>query len=356
MSDNYTAAVRAIVRLLPGADPEARIHRIDVGTDGTYDVTLDDPSCPAWFRFAGGRLISLDPGQDERIPLAQLLVKRRTSFEVLAWRPGRRLVLRSLGSGEPGILKGYRKRRGAKALRNHRIARLTSGPGAFLVPAVHEHPTVPDCLAFECLGGGNPPVRASAAGLHRAVGVGIRRLQQTPAEELDTFGVEEELEVLARLSARVERAGVPRATRWSEVHGQMLRAAEDLPPAQLAPAHRDLHDRQLLVTDGGLALLDFDLLCRADVALDPANLSAHYALRLMQSPPPSAAAEEAACTQALLEGLGREDEDFRARLGFYRATTFLRLALVYALRPRWAFLGDALTARAAEGLDLQVRS
>ena len=55
-------------------------------------------------------------------------------------------------------------------------------------------------------------------------------------------------------------------------------------------------------------------------------------------------AKALACGEAFMEGLGWEnDAAFWARLRFYEATSFLRLALIYSLRPRWKHLHGQLT-------------
>jgi hypothetical protein len=56
--------------------------------------------------------------------------------------------------------------------------------------------------------------------------------------------------------------------------------------------------------------------------------------------------------RALLDGLERDEEPlFVQRLRFYEATTFLRLALVYALRRRWVHLCPDLMELARRCVD-----
>ena len=111
-------------------------------------------------------------------------------------------------------------------------------------------------------------------------------------------------------------------------------------------AHRDLHDGQWLMSGDRPCLLDFDLLCRAEPELDPANFLAHLELRRMQHPTVISERDVAACGEAFLDGFGcGYASDRRARLAFYQAATFARLALVYQLRPRWSKLVDDLIAR-----------
>ena len=70
---------------------------------------------------------------------------------------------------------------------------------------------------------------------------------------------------------------------------------------------------------------------------------AHIELRSLQKKQEIPTAAAFGCSQAFLRGLGRQDEPgFEQRLLFYKATTFYRLALLYALRPRWVHLTESL--------------
>ena len=83
------------------------------------------------------------------------------------------------------------------------------------------------------------------------------------------------------------------------------------------------------------------------MALDVANLLAHLELRMLQRLRGCTEESCAVLGEALLEGLGHQgDPEFSAALRFYQATTFLRLASVYAVRPRWAMLFGPLVDRA----------
>ncbi len=119
------------------------------------------------------------------------------------------------------------------------------------------------------------------------------------------------------------------------------RALEDLrtrfdrlvDPATTAVVHRDLHDKQVLVDDGDrVGLLDLDTLALGDPALDLANLAVHLELRVLQG---WCGPERAASAgSALLDGY-RPTAAVVAGLDAYAAATRLRLACVYAFRPRW---------------------
>ncbi|GHD10076.1 phosphotransferase [Zhihengliuella salsuginis] len=103
---------------------------------------------------------------------------------------------------------------------------------------------------------------------------------------------------------------------------------------RLVPAHRDLHDEQLLYDPaaGRIGVLDFDTAALAEPALDLGNLMAHLALRHDQgliSGPARDAARDVLAEAA--EGCGVS----AARLAAYENATRLRLVGVYAFRPPW---------------------
>ena len=103
-------------------------------------------------------------------------------------------------------------------------------------------------------------------------------------------------------------------------------------PAGLA--HRDLHDKQILVDLPACAvgLIDCDTLAVAEPALDLANLSAHLDFRVAQGLLPAGAAvlgKERIRKAA--ESLQVPDSRFDA----YASATALRLACIYAFRPSY---------------------
>jgi len=152
----------------------------------------------------------------------------------------------------------------------------------------------------------------------------------------------DELHVLEMWRERVRLATGESDPRWPRAFALAGQIAASLPEVETVPAHRDLHDGQLLDQGDALALLDFDQLACADPALDPGNLGAHLRLRALQQFHGADAAATAAVL-ALRTGLGRDAEPgFARRLAFYQGACLLRLALVYRLRPRWYKLAPTL--------------
>src|SRR5699024_6771465 len=96
--------------------------------------------------------------------------------------------------------------------------------------------------------------------------------------------------------------------------------------------HRDLHDKQILISNDRAGLLDFDLAAVGEPALDVANLLVHLELRAEQGLLAQDAAE--ALTAAFLDEY-RPSDPVRAALPAYAAATRVRLAAVYRFRPPW---------------------
>jgi ATP-binding cassette subfamily B protein len=96
------------------------------------------------------------------------------------------------------------------------------------------------------------------------------------------------------------------------------RLSRDMPSAlPLVPSHGDFNSRQLLASDEGLALVDFDGLCTAPAALDLATYAAYVVLGEQGAPE---RAEQVLF--GLLEGYGQRPPD----LPWYLATCILRRA------------------------------
>ncbi len=137
---------------------------------------------------------------------------------------------------------------------------------------------------------------------------------------------------------------------YPELGGRMSACAEWLkstspePPKHPALLHRDFYDKQVLLGDDHITLLDMDTAGRGDRELDVANFCVHLLLRGVQN------ADERrtrAMQDAFLEAYPHELDV--EKLNWYRAATFLRLAGNYALRPHWRHIVYRLVAEAERG-------
>lgn len=326
-----------------------RVQRAWPGTEGRLVLELEDErgrvraaeSVPG---PAGGRTVRVSPyGRDPRLPgLAEAAAHGR----VLVHRHRRRAVVRT-PEGYVKLLAGGRA---------ERVAELTDrfrGPGraaGFAVPAVLAR--AEDRVVFSALegrslhelgaAGDEPAWRAAWAAWAR--GWPALAADRSTAGALPEHGAEDEARTLRQWAARLEAfPGVleaPPGTAAALADRIEGRLAEGRATGRAgAVLHRDLHDKQLLFDGARLGLLDVDTAARGEAALDLANLAVHLDLRVAQG-----------LLAPRLRDVGREAVDAVAdelgvasgRLDAYAEATRLRLACVYAFRPRWASVARQL--------------
>ena len=349
----FDRALVGIDRILGWGSARSFVQRVELHREGGLVLTLNAPDRPRWFLAHGDDLCPMLPEEDRRLPLCEARAEelRSGAVEILSWRPGRRIVLRPVG--EPSrVLKGYRRGRSAAAVARHRLAwrALARDASARTVPMLeHEEGTESMALAFTH---GHPVrVQAADADIFHKLGAATSQLRAGLAGiPLDEHGPAAELAVLDDLERTVASVRGP-VDGWAPLRRELEAALQRLAPRASVASHRDLHDGQVLTVEDDVVLLDFDLLCAADPALDPANLTAHLALRALQGAHGATRRGAENGARAFLEGLRCDvDEEFLRRLRTYQAATFLRLALLYSLRPRWRELSVPLVELAARVL------
>ncbi len=323
-----------------------QLSRVSLEADGTLQLEAQAAGSLSWFRYAGGKLHRARPQDDKKIPLLNCRLRRNSpgGMSVISYRPGRRVVLSSTGFGDGSIVKGFRKGRGSSALRRHEIAMDACANGVFSVPGLLDRGAGQDFIAMERYAGSTPVIAEENGSTWGSIGAGLRNFQDScDCTELKAFGVAEELAVLDELARRFRLCAIELPRSWQGGREALESVAASLPRARTTAAHRDLHDGQFLVNGHRVHVLDFDLLCRADTALDAGNLLAHMALRDLQRDHETSFSASRVCGEAFLAGLQRQrDNGFEHRLLFYQAATFYRLALLYTLRPRWQHLVPSL--------------
>lgn len=152
---------------------------------------------------------------------------------------------------------------------------------------------------------------------------------------LGIFTADDEVMVI---SAAVDRAlawgALPDPTgRGRQRTAEVCRAVGQVTAPQQGVVHRDLHDKQLLAGPDGIGVLDFDTVCVAEPALDLANLAVHARWRAAQG---LWSREQSALVYSKVYRVARDLKVSEDRLVAYAAGTSLRLAALYAFRPRWS--------------------
>ena len=315
--------------------------------DGSIVFTLEGTPEPRCFRWNADGLVRLVPEYETTVKGARSIVERcrGDGGRILSWRPGRRLVARIDVGDEPCIVKAWKRGRALRAMRTQAAAREALA-GTFEVPSVIAVDSALDTAEMSvCCGSG---IRLDDADVVKRIGRGIGVLQRDlDAVGFPRHGREEELRVLAQLADayRFARGQLPQG--FESIIERLEPAAHDGPEPTVA-AHRDLHDGQFVIDGHKIALLDFDLAARSEPELDPANLCVHASWCGIQGTRGVDRDTSRHVDLALLAGFGCA-LDARA-FAFYRATTALRLALVWGMRPRWSTQVGSLIelAQAAE--------
>ncbi|MDY0913118.1 hypothetical protein [Rathayibacter festucae] len=299
-------------------------------------------------RWTPERGVELLPaGTDRRLPA---LAHARREGAVIVHRPGRRAVVRAADGGS--FLKVLRPQAAPAVLAAHRSAGAFAA--GFALPRVLERPDDPEGLVrFSALPGrtvlevGSDP-RTTAeqwSALWERWAEGWALLPAAPAE-LPEHGPEAEAAVVERWAAHAAPLLLPGLR--AEVLAAAERVGESLlagPVEPLVLAHRDLHDKQLLVADGRLALLDLDTAARAEAALDLGNLRAHLRLRSAQGLLP---ADLAARATAVVDRAAEHAGASPGRLAASETAARFRLGCLYLFRPAWRAPAARSLARLSE--------
>ena len=308
-------------------DGRVRAGRV---VDGRLEVLDDDPDLPALAALAA------EPGAvvvGHRAARRAVVRRADGTFAKVARRGATRRALVRLAAVDALLAD-------APAAAPARPEVVGADPGAGVVVLAPAAGTpLEDLLARggagECRRAGRRLGRALAA-LAVAVPPADVEAEGWPVHSLDDEAV-----TTLRWTAAAEAAGVLDPGEGEQLtvrRERALAALAALPAAAPVPAHRDLHEGQVLVRDTGVLLLDWDTAALADPAADVANLVAH--LDLLTSASPGRRREAAATAAGLRAGL-REgghplalDPSGAARVDVLREVTAVRLVAVHAFRRR----------------------
>lgn len=282
-------------------------------------------------RLRDGRVELLPDGRDKHLPALEAAWSTGTA---VSWRRGRRVVLRSYDGS--GYLKVVRAESLAAITRAH--DRAESFRGGFVTPDV----TLLDaagCVHLSRVAGrtlhdlGADPdtpdavVQAAWNGWAR----GWERVLAAPVAAVAApHTAADEAAILLRWRDHALGAGVEPAVAaaFDRAAGALT---TDVGEAS-APAHRDLHDKQVLWDGDRAGLIDLDTAARAEPALDLANLRAHVAWRRGQG---RLSPSRARGALGAIERVAARSHVDPARIAAYEASTRLRLGAVYLFRPVW---------------------
>lgn len=266
------------------------------------------------------------PGLDERLPglrllhdpaFARVAVRRvlghdfgPVTAELVAHRLGKRAVLRIRGVGLNVFvrLRAIKSGEGDARLKLHRsLWQSLSDETALRIPKPLGGLPEIGAAFFAVLPGRPADFQSQDAS---AVARAIAALQRLDPHGLPVHSGTDEARILLQWFERC-KTGRPDLVRKIAPGLTCLIAKLELAANSLRPCHRDLHEKQVLVSGGVAGLLDFDTLCLSDPALDVGNLLAH------------------------LFFAGQDEEPLRRLIdlpgiGLWRSAALYRLAMIYA--------------------------
>lgn len=293
--------------------------------------------------WVSGELRLTPRGDDPKLPE---LASAAQSGVVVSHRPSKRAVVRSAdGRRFVKLVK-----RGKAAAIKDGMARAASFSGPYRTPAVLS--STPSSVTFSALEGhsmheahlfSDAQWRAAWTQICAAWVTALRRPPAAGGASAEAHSLIHRAAAEIGVLRHWHQSTLP----WLEDAEQTAHSLErlagilaGLPEEQLRPAHRDLHDKQLVWSaDTGPGLLDADTACLADPALDLGNLRAHAYLRRLQGVWSDSAAETVTCcVDEAARSIGAET----STVAVYEQSALLRLGMVYAVRPQYAGLAAQL--------------
>ncbi len=272
--------------------------------------------------------------------------------EVLSYKPLQRSVLRFARATKPALItKLYGGRRDELAALAHADLRSLPSPPDASFRVLHPVSRVHEWRALLWPEAAGTTLHAQlatpeASRLTAIAGSALACLHAADAAWTRSHRRDDELAGIGRWTWLAGRVW----PEWQEALHRTLEGlrqwSASLGEGPLLPSHRDFHDKQLLVDLTGAAILDLDLACRAEPELDIGNLLAHLRLRVLQG---RLHAQSPVAYNFLDAYVRTNDAVELERIAFYQSCASLRLACVYALRPRWAALVPRLVAEARNG-------
>lgn len=332
-----------------------KLRRVELTRHNAIQLEWAEGGTSRWFAWRNDQVTELHVRDDRKLPLARVLrdAERARQLKVLSWRPGTRLTLLDGVGAKPRVLKGFRRGRIHGMVARYEAAHEALGGSGAQAPDIVDVNESQASMQLVYYAGHRLGLSLENTDLFHSAGKALAGFQAVePRDEFGAFDADDELRVIDKRESRLAHFGDRQSAAWLELRERLTRMRTRLPAAATGFAHRDLHDKQFIRHGRQLILLDFDLACRADRSLDPANFLAHLVLRKMQGVLGATQRSIDACGERFLSGLAAEETDeFWARLRYYQATSFCRLALVYRLRPPWRDLVESLTTMGHRCLD-----
>ena len=179
--------------------------------------------------------------------------------------------------------------------------------------------------------------------LARRIAEAARKLHTRRVPVENHHRMADELRILGDCLGKVASAEPPLRSRCHRLQKASEQLGATLSEPSTAGIHRDFYADQVLVDDGRLVILDFDLYCSGDPGLDPGNFLGHVTEQALRSSgdPRALADVEEALEERFVELSG---EPVRASVRAYAALTLARHVYLSTLFPeRRRLTKDLLT-------------
>jgi len=313
--------------------------------DRCADVAARTGAGAVVVRSSAGPVLLQGNGADRRLT-ALAGVMAQPGAALLVHRPERRAVVRVPGTDGDRYVKVVRPGRAAGVVAP--MAAVADRPGRpFALARALDIDDERGVIEWEALAGAPLHERLEHTAeptLLADVGASLRWLHDEAGPVDAVHDADAEAAVVERWLA-LARAHCGNADAVMAAPAErVVSGLRGVPPGGTVTLHRDFHDKQVLVADDGVGLIDLDTLARGDAALDVANFLVHLELRVLQGLLHDAVAVGA----AFLDGYGGTPGNVQV----YADAARLRLACVYAYRPRWHAVAAAMAGRVGMPLDL----
>lgn len=309
----------------------------------------------ATFDHSVGALTFVEPENDPALPAVR---DRMPGATVVAYRPGRRCVLRSSEGGTARWIKIVAPKRAAALDRRLRAVDQAASASGTAFPRharVLERDIGQGVFVFDSLPGSSWYAitrsgfsKTSFANEAAAVVAALSGLQGRAATEAaEVAGIEHEEPGAAIADARrwcdyLKRIDEPIAAVASEaLHHLTGRIEASSGAGEACLVHGDFHDKNILLDrNSTVGILDFDSVRLGDPGLDPGNLGAHLVLRDLQRAGDALAGRARLDSWLSMWSGGSSAIGERSRL--FAGVALVRLAAVYRLRRRFTALASQL--------------
>ena len=327
--------------------------RVEESRKGGWNCLHGDSgeNATSWYHLSEkGQLKELHPLEDRRLPVKPTFINQwissGVSVELLAWGVGSRTIFRL---GNDCIAKVFRNNR--QVIDRWKYLSAGSAARSISIPSVvNWDPKQLVLTVKEAAGDSLNSLWKSGqwdqSHLHGILKILSWLSESKVSEILPSHTADDEIDILDKRNQVFHRILRSPSKGVKPLVIEVIHRLKNLSKIDPVICHRDFHDKQVLIAEDEITLLDLDLLALADPCLDAGNIIAHLRLRALQGLP----VPWLECTKSIAESLANQNLPGE-RLQTWTASTFARLLLIYSRRQRPSDLLNKLESDLNELLD-----